>query len=73
MQEWREKLEAVDTDSHVESTVLELTVLLTEGAVLAAAMNEAITTRAWLQQVLLPHFSAVEAGVAARTPSHACN
>lgn len=61
----------VYTDGHVESTALELTVLLTEGAVLAAAMHQAVGTRARLQQVLLPHFRPVEAGVAAGAPRHA--
>lgn len=36
----------VGTDGQVESMALQLTVLLTEGAVLAAAMNKAITAGA---------------------------
>lgn len=55
---------------HVKTARLELTILLTEGTVLAATMKEAIVARAFMQRILLPHFRTVEAGVQAWTPSY---
>lgn len=46
---------------HVEAAVLELIVLLAQGAPPAEAMDEAIVARALVQQVLFPHSGSVDA------------
>lgn len=53
----------VDTNSHVKSTELKLTIFLTEGTGLAEEMNQAIRTGISPQIVLLSHIGAVEARV----------
>jgi hypothetical protein len=53
----------VRTYVHVESSLLELAVLLAERAALAAAVDAAVGAGALLEAVLRAHLGAVEAGV----------
>lgn len=51
------------TDRHVESTVLELTILLCQSTRLAAEMTHAIATIASFQVILLSQFGSVAARI----------
>lgn len=58
------------TEGRVESTVLELAILLGEGARLTEAVEDEVLIPAPGDPVLLPHLLTVEAGIAARTPGY---
>ena len=61
------------TEAHVEAALLELAVLLAEGAGPAPQVDEAVGAGRLLQAVLGPHLGAVDAGVdtaAARDEKH---
>lgn len=53
------KLISCGTDHHVEALVCELALLLTQGTVVAEAVNTDIRTRAFLQSILAPEFLTV--------------
>ena len=60
------------TQGHVETTVSELAVLLTQRTCLATAMNKAVSTWAPFQHELLPQFGAVGAGEETGTTCKCC-
>lgn len=58
---------------HVEATVFELAIFLTQGAGLAAKMKAAIVARPIFQHVFTPHPGTIDTGVYARTPRQYSN
>lgn len=63
----------MSTKGHLEATVCEGAMFLTQGAALTAKMKAAIVARLLFQHVFIPQPGTIEAGVQATTPRDYCN